>query len=108
MLRYGDEMWTELKFTAFQYSAEKRDKQWVDVELIAEVAEETPVPTDVIELSFVAVCTHEGHPIQLIVLEEGIDSEYQLTMFEKEQLESFVRTDEVQKAIREAVAASVN
>lgn len=105
MIRYGDETWTDLRFERFDYKAERRDEQWVDVELRADVAEETPAPTDVIGLAFVAVCTHRGDPIQLIVLEDGIDSEYQLTAGEKEQIEAFVRQPAVQDAIRRAAEA---
>ncbi len=105
MIRYGDEQWTELRFAKFDYKADRRDTQWVDVELKVETSEETPLPTDVIDFSILAVCTHSGHPIQLVAMEEGCDSEYQLTESEKEQIEAFVRSTEVQEAIREAVVA---
>lgn len=104
MIRYGDEMWTELKFTDFQYEVERRDNQWVDVMLKVETAEETPLPLDLIEFSIVAVCTHEGHPIQLVTMDEGCDSEYQLTEWEKDQIEAFIRTDEVLNAIVKAAS----
>jgi hypothetical protein len=99
MIRYSDELWAELKFTSFQYEVERRDNQWVDVYLKVETAEETPLPLDLIEFSIVAVCTHEGHPIQLVTMDEGCDSEYQLTEWEKDQIEAFIRTDEVRKTI---------
>lgn len=99
MIRYGDEQWNELKFTGFRYEAEKRDGQWVDVWLRPETSEETPVPLDLIEFSILAVCTHEGHPIQFVTLDEGIDCEYQLTEWEQEQLRAFIRTDVVRNDI---------
>ncbi|WP_027084757.1 hypothetical protein [Cohnella panacarvi] len=105
MIRYGDERWTELRFAKFEYTAERRDTQWVDVELKVETSEQTPLPTDVIDFSILAVCTHNGHPIQLVAMEEGCDSEYQLTDSEKEQIEAFVRSPDVQAAIRGAVLA---
>lgn len=104
MIRYGDEMWSELRFAKFEYEAEKRDNQWVDVTLRVETAEETPLPTDLIDYSILAVCTHRGDPIQLAALDEGIDSEYQLTDGEKAQIEAFIRTDEVRRAIVAAAA----
>lgn len=104
MIRYGDELWTELKFTDFQYEVERRDNQWVDVLLKVETAEETPLPLDLIEFSIVAVCTHEGHPIQLVTMDEGCDSEYQLTEWEKDQIEAFIRTDEILNAIVKAAS----
>lgn len=105
MIRYGDEQWTELRFEKFNYTAERRDAQWVDVGLKVETSEQTPLPTDVIDFSILVVCTHSGHPIQLVAMEEGCDSEYQLTESEKEQIEAIVRSPDVQAAIREAVLA---
>lgn len=105
MIRYGDESWTELKFTNFVYHVERRDSQWVDVTLRVETSEQTPLPPDLIEFSILAICTHTGHPIQLVTLDEGCDSEYQLTEGEKEQIIAFVRSEEVQKAIFQAAAA---
>jgi hypothetical protein len=102
MIRYGDEMWTELKFTSFQYEVERRDKQWIDVFLKVETDEDTPLPLDLIEFSVLAICTHQGHPIQLVTLDEGMDCEYQLTQWEKDQIEAFIRTDEVRKALLKA------
>ncbi|WP_239614432.1 hypothetical protein [Cohnella mopanensis] len=99
MIRYGDEQWNELKFKSFQYEAERRDSQWVDVMLDVETMEDTPLPADLIDFSIMAICTHQGHPIQLVTLDEGLDCEYQLTEGEIEQINAFVRTDEVRSAI---------
>ncbi|WP_147423819.1 hypothetical protein [Cohnella endophytica] len=107
MIRYGDEQWNELKFTGFRYEAEKRDAQWIDLLMQPELADNTPVPPDLIEFSIMAVCTHEGHPIQFVTLDEGIDCEYQLTEWEQDQLRAFIRTEEVSKAILAAAAESV-
>lgn len=105
MIRYGDESWTELRFTGFEYKAEKRDGQWVDVTLTVEVSDETPLPPDLTDFAILAVCTHRGDPIQLVTLDEGCDSEYQLTDGEKTQINAFVQTDEVRQAILLASAA---
>lgn len=99
MIRYSDESWAELKFESFRYEVEKRDEQWIDVILHVETAEETPLPSDVIDFTIVAICTHQGHPIQLVTMEEGCDSEYQLTAEEKDQINAFIRSEEVSKAI---------
>lgn len=104
MIRYADERWNELRFTKFSYQVECRDEQWVDVELKVETDVDTPLPDDVIDYAIMAICTHRGDPLQFVVLEEGCDSEYQLTAEEKEQLEAFLRRDEVQAAIRAAAA----
>lgn len=107
MIRYGDEKWTELKFADFRFEAERRDGQWVDVSLVPVTAAETPLPEDLIDFSILAVCTHGGHPIQLATLDEGCDCEYQLTEGEKAQIEAFIRTDEVQRAIAAASGETV-
>jgi hypothetical protein len=104
LIRYGDELWTELKFTNFRYEAERRDKQWVDVVLKVETSDATPLPLDLIDFTIMAICTHEGHPIQLVTLDEGCDCEYQLTEWEKDQINDFLRSDEVKKAIVHAAS----
>jgi hypothetical protein len=104
MIRYGDELWTELKFTNFKYEAERRDNQWVDVVLKVETSDATPLPLDLIDFTIMAICTHEGHPIQLVTLDEGCDCEYQLTEWEKDQINDFIRSDEVRRAIVHAAS----
>jgi len=99
VIRYGDESWTELKFNSFQYEAERRDDQWVDVMIQVETMADTPLPHDLIEFTIMAICTHQGHPIQLVTLDEGCDCEYQLTEWEKEQINEFIRSEEVRAAI---------
>jgi hypothetical protein len=105
MIRYGDELWTELKFTSFRYEAERRDNQWVDVLLKVETSDTTPLPLDLIDFTIMAICTHEGHPIQLVTLDEGCDCEYQLTEWEKDQINDFIRSVEVRRAIVQAASA---
>jgi hypothetical protein len=104
LIRYGDELWTELKFTNFRYEAERRDKQWVDVVLKVGTSDATPLPLDLIDFTIMAICTHEGHPIQLVTLDEGCDCEYQLTEWEKDQINDFIRSDEVKRAIVHAAS----
>ncbi|RED60267.1 hypothetical protein [Cohnella lupini] len=104
MIRYGDELWTELKFKGFSYEAVRRDDQWVDVTLKAETEEDTPLPLDLIDFSIMAICTHNGHPIQLVTLDEDCDCEYQLTEWEIDQINAFIRTDKVQAAIISAAS----
>ncbi|MFD0670225.1 hypothetical protein [Cohnella sp. GCM10027633] len=105
MIRYGDEKWTELRFEGLRYEAVRRDNQWVDVTLRVETAEETPLPLDLIDFAILAVCTHRGDPIQLATLDEDCDSEYQLTDGEKQQIEAYIRSEDVQRAIRLAASA---
>ncbi|MDI4645699.1 hypothetical protein [Cohnella hashimotonis] len=102
MFRYGDDLPRELKFTGFEASVDRRDGQWIDAELRLCVDASTPLPDDVIDLTALVVCTHAGHPIQIEALDEGCDCEYQFTMFEKEQIERYVRSEEMQARIAAA------
>lgn len=107
MFRYGEDMPKELKFTGFEASVDRRDAQWIDAELVLRVDASTPLPDDVIDLTALVVCTHAGHPIQIEALDEGIDCEYQFTIFEKEQIERYIRSDEVQARIAEAARGAL-
>jgi hypothetical protein len=105
MIRYSDENWMELVFTGFEYEVERRNDQWVDVSIRVETAEHTPLPMDLIDFSILVVCTHHGHPIELSTQDEEMDCEYQLTEGEKQQINAFIRSNEVQEAIAKAANA---
>jgi hypothetical protein len=102
MIRYGDETWRELTFTAFYPKVEKRDSQWIDVELRVETAASTPLPDDLIDFTVLVVCTHSGYPMQIVPLDEGCDCEYQLTQGEKDQIEAYLQSGSMLQLIREA------
>lgn len=107
MIRYADEKWDELQFAKFRPEVDRRDSQWIDVALRVDTAPSTPLPDDVIDFSIVVVCTHQGHPIQAVTLEEGCDSEYQLTAAEKEQIFAYIQSTEVQSIIADVVSIDV-
>ncbi|THF74560.1 hypothetical protein [Cohnella fermenti] len=103
MIKYGDDRITQLQFAQFIPRIERRDEQWVDVELRFETKPGTDeMPSDVIDLTALAICTRAGHPIQIEAQDEGCDSEYQFTVFEKEQIEAYLRSEAMQAAIRNA------
>lgn len=106
MRRYGDEMPQELRFTGYEAVVERRDGQWVDVELRLATDASTPLPQDLIDPTALVVCTHAGHPIQIEALDEGCDCEYQFTAFEKEQIERYIHSDELQLRIAEAAGGA--
>ena len=108
MIRYGDEAWSELIFEKFVPKVERRDEQWVDVELRVETAASTPLPADLIDFSILVVCTHRGFPMQIAALDEGCDCEYQLTEAEKAQIEAYVNSEPLQALIREAAASAAD
>ncbi|RUS46852.1 hypothetical protein [Cohnella sp. AR92] len=103
MIKYGDDRITELKFAQFHPRIERRNEQWVDVELKFETKPNTDeVPDDLIELTALVICTRAGAPIQIEAQDEGCDCEYQFTFFEKEQIEAFILSEPMQEAIRQA------
>ncbi|WP_123040619.1 hypothetical protein [Cohnella candidum] len=102
MIKYGAESWNDLIFTAFYPRVEKRDNQWVDVEVQVDTASSTPLPDDLIDFSILIVCTHRGFPMQIVPQDEGCDCEYQLTASEKQQIEDYIASSPLQARIREA------
>lgn len=100
MIRYGDDNWTEIRFAAFHPRVEKRDHQWIDVELRVEPAADTPLPDDLIDFSILVVCTHRGFPMQIAPQDEGCDCEYQMTESEIRQIEAYIASEPVQRLIR--------
>lgn len=99
MIKYGLDTVTELRFDSIQATMERRDNQWVDIVLRFEVSEETPVPADLIDFSGLAICTLGGAIAQIVPQDEDIDCEYQFTAFEKEQIRSYIESDEIQQRI---------
>ncbi|MCM3629947.1 hypothetical protein M3194_21670 [Paenibacillus glycanilyticus] len=99
MIKYGLEKVTELRFESITAEMERRDNQWVDIVLRFEVAEDTPVPPDLIDFSGLVICTLGGAIGQIVPQDEDIDCEYQFTTFEKEQIRSFIERDEIKQRI---------
>ncbi|ACT01312.1 hypothetical protein [Paenibacillus sp. JDR-2] len=99
MIKYGLDRVTELRFKSITASIERRDNQWVDIALRFDVTEETPVPGDLIDFSGLVICTLGGAIAQIVPQDEDIDCEYQFTAFEKEQIKSFIESEEIQQRI---------
>jgi hypothetical protein len=104
LIRYGDDKVHELRFVSFSPTIERRDDMWVDIDLRFELSEDSFVPADLIDLTALVICTHAGDPVQIVPQDEGTDCEYQFTAGEKEQIEAFIRSEPVQRAIAEAVS----
>ncbi|WP_274650694.1 hypothetical protein [Paenibacillus humicola] len=99
VIQYGADHTTELSFTAFHPRIEQRDEQWVDIELRMELAEQTPVPEGLTDLTALVICTSGGVIAQIVPLDEGCDCEFQFTAGEKEQIRAYIEGPEVQAAI---------
>ncbi|MGO4111195.1 hypothetical protein [Paenibacillus sp. YAF4_2] len=100
MIKYGLDRVTELRFETIKAEMERRDHQWVDITLRFEVMDETPIPDDLIDFSGLVICTLGGAIAQIVPQDEDIDCEYQFTTFEKEQIRTFIESDEIQQRIR--------
>lgn len=100
MIKYGLDTVQHLQFLQFIPRIELRpDGQWIDIELRFEVAEATPLPDDVVDLTILAICTSRGQLAQVIPQDEGIDCEYQFTPLEKEQIERYIDSAVLQQQL---------
>lgn len=103
MIKYGLDTIEELKFITYDIHIEKRDQQWIDINLVPIVLESTPIPTDLIDFNILVICSHEGIIAQMVPQDVGCDCEYQLTFSEKEQVRQYIESDHVQLRIAKAV-----
>lgn len=107
VIKYGADTVAQLRFASFTPRLERRDGQWVDVELRFELEDgsQGDAPGDLIDLTILVICTHGGQIAQIIPLDEGCDCEYQFTADEKEQIAAYIDRSEVQERIRACSAA---
>jgi hypothetical protein len=88
MMKYGAEP-MEHRFTLKCTEIERRG-QWVDVFLSMQLAESESLPNGLESPSILVICTVNGEIVQIVLQDEGCDSEFQFTYTEKEQVERFV------------------
>ncbi|NOU93817.1 hypothetical protein GC093_11360 [Paenibacillus sp. LMG 31456] len=106
MIQYGSDDHSDLIFQRLHASIEPRDSQWVDVELSFELSPESVMPTDLLDLTALLVCTHSGEIFQIVPQDEGRDCEYQFTETEKVQLRQYYET-QVKPKLLQVVSAEV-
>ena len=104
MIKYGSERMTELRFERLDAHLELRNDQWVDIDIRLTVAEETPVPDDLIDLTALVITNTAGQIAQIVPQDEGCDCDYQFTAEEKEQLAAYVQSVELQAQIANLVS----
>lgn len=102
VIKYGLDKIEELVFTTFHIHIEKRDQQWIDIQLVPELAAGNELPTDLIDFDILVITNHEGIIAQIVPQDVGCDCEYQFTFSEKEQIKAFIQSDRVQKLIEQA------
>ncbi|MGF7030664.1 hypothetical protein J2T17_001569 [Paenibacillus mucilaginosus] len=89
MLIYGSTDIHELRFEELTARVERRDEQWIDVDVGFRVAGPDAVPEDITELGALLVVTNRGDIAEIAPQDEGRDCEYQFTESEKAQLREF-------------------
>jgi hypothetical protein len=88
MMKYGAEP-MEHRFTLRCMEIERRG-QWFDILLSLHLAEAGTPPLGLESPGVLVICSPNGDIIQIVLQDEGCDSEFQFTYTEKEQIERFV------------------
>ncbi|MFC4101132.1 hypothetical protein [Paenibacillus xanthanilyticus] len=99
MIQYDSDDIRELQVTAFHPTIERRDDQWMDIELRVDVEDESRIHESITELTALVICTHGGDIAQIVPQDAGCDCDFQFTASEKEQIRAFVESAEIQARI---------
>ena len=99
MIQYSSDDAAQLNFLAFHPRIERRDEQWVDIELELVISPASQLPAEITNLTALVICTVDGVIAQIVPLDEGCDCEFQFTAEEKGQIREFVERPEIQRAI---------
>jgi hypothetical protein len=105
MRKYGEEVYEPQRFTLRCVEVEARG-QWVDVVLELRLEEGETLPEGLTDPSVLAVCLPEGDIVQVSLLDEGCDSEFQLLPQEEQLVRDYVR-EHCAALIRSVAATSV-
>ncbi|MFC5453016.1 hypothetical protein [Paenibacillus aestuarii] len=89
MMKYGAEP-QEHRFTLSLLEKETRG-QWLDIFLGIHPEAGQALPEELQDPSVLVICNQVGDIIQIVLLDEGCDCEYQFTGMEKDQIERFVQ-----------------
>lgn len=95
MMKYGAEH-EEHRFSLSILEAESRG-QWRDIYLAIQLAEGEELPEGLIAPSILVICNTDGEIVQIVLQDEGCDSEFQFTYAEKAQIEDYVNQFESAK-----------
>jgi hypothetical protein len=88
MMKYGAEP-MEHRFDVSVENIERRG-QWVDINLTIGLKEGEHLPEGLDAPSVLVICNSEGEIVQVVLLSEGCDSEFQFTLSEKALIEAYV------------------
>ncbi|NEW06557.1 hypothetical protein GK047_11090 [Paenibacillus sp. SYP-B3998] len=88
MMKYGAEH-VEHRFTLSYKESEPRG-QWQDIYLAIQMESGQSLPEDLLDPSVLVITNKAGEIVQIVLQDEGCDCEFQFTLSEKAQVESFV------------------
>lgn len=88
--RYGEERYDKQLFTLRCLGVERRG-QWVDVGLSLQLMEGETLPHGLVAPSVLVICVPTGEVVQIVLQDEGCDSEFQFTPAEEEIVRSYIR-----------------
>jgi hypothetical protein len=101
MISYGATHYVEWALCELSATVENRDP-WIDINIAFELEGKQNLPEDLLHPSALVICNETGYIVQIVMLNEGCDSEYHFTETEKAQLISFVREHQLWKrAVKE-------
>ncbi|MFB9330420.1 hypothetical protein ACFFSY_31145 [Paenibacillus aurantiacus] len=99
MIQYDSDDIREMRMTGLYPTIERRDEQWIDIELRIDVEDESQVHQSITELTALVICTHSGVIAQIVPQDAGCDCDFQFTAGEKEQIRNYVLSSEIQAKI---------
>lgn len=88
MMKYGAEH-EEHRFSLSFQEAEDRG-QWRDIFLNLHIAEGESLPEGLFDPSILVISNQAGDIVQIVLQDEGCDSEFQFTLMEKAQIEDYI------------------
>lgn len=93
MIKFNADLMFEAELRPYRPIVERREP-YIDIYLKLE-KNGAGWPDDLTEPGALIICRGDGEPIQFVVLDEGCDSEYRFTEWEKEQLAEYVRREKL-------------
>jgi hypothetical protein len=88
MMKYGADP-QEHRFHLYVTEIERRG-QWVDVYVSIHLEAGEHLPDGLAAPSVLVICNLQGEIVQVVLHDEGCDSEFQFTLSEKAHIEAFV------------------
>lgn len=92
MNKYGADTYQTHQFSLAINEVESKN-QWINVYLEMFMEKGSLLPVGLEDPSLLVICSYSGDIIQIVLLDEGCDSEFQLTPLEKEYIVNYVEAN---------------